>query len=139
MSSPRNLAVLVLAIIAGVLLLVSGGPGPSGLYQIVLQKLPSFIDNPLVLSAASVIELILIGISTFGGFVVILGGYLIYRRHVTSGKLVVGIGAGAGIPWLLFIAFTLIVTQEPAPIIASHSAFGWAGIILSLILRFVAK
>jgi len=139
MPEKRNLLVLVLSICGGGLLIVSGTRGPIGIYEAILQNLPLFIKDPLVLLMATVMALILVILSSLGGLTVIVGGYLIYKGHVTTGKLMIGLGAGVGIPWLLFILFTLMITQGLTSVITQHSITGWMGIIISFIARLIAK
>jgi len=139
MSTIRNLIAFVVSIVAGLLLIVSGTRGPIGIYQLILQQLPLFTDNTFILTAAALVLLFLVIMSSLGGFVVIFGGYLIYRNHVLTGKLAIGLGAGVGIPWLLFMLLTIAVTQDFTSVIAQHSLVGWTGIILSLIARYTGK
>lgn len=135
----RNLIAAVLAIIAGSLLVVSGTRGPIGIYQFILQKLSSIVNNELLLSIVGATALALIIISLLGGFIVILAGYLIGRGHGTTGKLLIGLGAGAGIPWLILMFVTLVTAQDTSSILAQHSIMGWMGIIAALAARFLAK
>jgi hypothetical protein len=139
MPETRNLVAALLASVAGVLLIVSGTQGPIGIYQFIIQELPIFINNETIISIARIIALVLISISLLGGFVVIAGSYLIYRGHGTTGKLAIGLGAGAGIPWLILILVTLVTTQDTSSILAQHSIVGWTGIIMALAARFMAK
>ncbi len=139
MASMRNLVSFAVSIVAGSLLIVSGTRGPIGIYQLVLQQLPSFTNNAALLEVAALVLLYLIIMSSLGGFVVILGGYLIFRNHISTGRLTIGLGAGVGIPWLLFMLLTVAVTQDYMSVIAQHSLVGWTGIILSLIGRYVGK
>jgi hypothetical protein len=139
MPERRNLAAAILAAVSGVLLIISGTQGPIGIYQFILQKLPTFINNELLLSIARTIALVLISISFVGGFVVIAGGYLIFKGHGTTGKLAIGLGAGAGIPWLILMLVTLITTQDASSVLAQHSIVGWVGIITAFAARFNAK
>lgn len=137
--SKLNLTALVFSILAGMLLIVSGTSGPTGIYLLVLQELPRFTQDALILTTVSIIALVLILLSSLGGFAVILGGYFIYKDHIGIGRLTIGLGAGIGIPWLLFILFTVMATQEVSAVIAQHSIVGWTGIILSFIARSIAK
>lgn len=135
----QNLIALILSITAGLLLIISGTSGPIGIYLTILEKLPLFTQNALILSIVSIVALMLIILSSLGGFAVILGGYFIYRNHIGMGKITIGLGAGVGIPWLLFILFTLMKAQEVSAVIAQYSLIGWTGIILSFIARSIAK
>lgn len=139
MPKNRNLIAFALSIIAGVLLIISGTRGPIGIYELILQKLPMFIKSELLLSIAGTIALILITISLIGGFVVIAGGYLIYKGHGTTGQLAIGLGSGVGIPWLILILLTLVTAQDTSSVLTQHSIIGWIGIITALAARFIAK
>jgi len=134
-----NLFVFVLSILGGILLVVSGTSGPIGIFLIILEELPLFTKDALILTISAMVALFLIILSSLGGFTVILGGYLIYKNHIGTGRLLIGLGAGVGIPWLLYILFTIMVTQEATAIIAQHSIVGWTGIILSFTARSIAR
>jgi len=130
--------VFVLSIVGGILLIVSGTSGPIGIFLIILERLPLFIKDTLILTITAMVALFLIILSLLGGFTVILGGYLTYRNHIGTGKMLIGLGAGVGIPWFLYILVTIMVTQEATAIIAQHTIAGWTGIILSFIARSIA-
>ncbi len=134
----RNLIAFIISIVAGILLLVSGTRGPSGIFELIVQQLPSFIDNSFVLSLASVAILVLITLSWVGGIIVIFGGYLVFKNHIRTGKLIIGLGGGIGIPWLIFILFQLLVTSDITGILAQHSIVGWAGMLLAYLARTIA-
>ncbi len=135
----RNLLVFVVSVVGGVLLMVSGTQGPIGIYETILQKLPLFIKDSVVLSIVTIAVAVLIVLSSLGGLIVIFGGYMVYRQHVSAGKLMLGFGGGAGIPFVLFLVYTIISTQELSAVLAQHSATGWTGIVLSFIARILAK
>ncbi len=125
--------------IAGVLLLASGTHGPIGTYQTVRDLLPRFTQNQQILQAANIVTLILITVSLAGGLAVFAGGILVVLNRVGTGKLVIGLGTGVGIPWLIFLAVTLITTQQLASVLAEYSVLGWLGIILAFAARTIAK
>jgi len=135
----RRWVAVVLSVVAGVLLLLSGIRGPVGTYELVREQLPLFIQNQQVLQLADIVALVLIAISLAGGLSVLAGAYLIYRNHVGTGKLLIGLGAGVGIPWLIMLAITLITTQQVAAVIAQYSSIGWIGVILAFVSRTIAK
>ena len=139
MSEGRRWVAVVLSAVAGVLLLVSGIRGPIGTYELVQEQLPLFIQNQQILQVVNTIALILIVISLAGGLSVLAGAFLIYRNHVGTGKLFIGLGAGVGIPWLIMLAITLATTQQVAAVIAQHSSIGWIGVILAFAARTIAK
>ncbi len=138
-SLKTNLFTLVLSVLAGVFLLVSGTQGPVAIFMLILSKLSLFIKDELIQTIATAIALFLIVLSSLGGFTVIFGGYLAYKNHVGIGKLLIGLGAGVGIPWLLFILFTVAITQQISAVIAQHSILGWIGIVMAFIARSIAR
>ncbi len=135
----RKLLVLVLSLLGGLLLVISGTTGPVGIYVTIIEKLPLFIKDPAVLSIVNAAALILLTLSSLGGLAVISGGFVVYMKHVSTGKLLIGLGSGAGIPWLILLIVTIISTGETSTVIAQHSVTGWIGIIVSLIARTIAK
>lgn len=139
MSLRTNLLAFVLSVLGGVLLIVSGTRGPIGIFLVILEQLPLFIKDALIQTIAAVVALFLIILSSLGGFTVILGGYLVYKNHVGTGKLLIGLGAGVGIPWLLFMLFTVAMTQQVTAVTAQHNILGWVGIILAFIARNIAR
>ena len=129
----------VVALIAGVFLLFSGIHGPTETYETIIDLLPQFIENQQILQIANVIATILISISLAGGLAVIGGGVLILLGRVGTGRFIISLGLGVGLPWLLILAITFITTQQAATVIAEYSTIGWAGIILAIVARTIAK
>lgn len=138
MTETRNLAAAALSFLAGILLIVSGTQGPVAVYELVLQNLSTFVADSALLSVLTITVLILIGLSSLGGLSVMIAGYMIYRNHVTTGKIMIGLGAGVGIPWLIMIVFSFAVTRELMSITAQHSLVGWIGVMLAFIARTIA-
>jgi hypothetical protein len=82
---------------------------------------------------------ILIAISLAGGLSVLAVAFLIYKKHVSTGKFFIGLGAGVGIPWLILLAISLITAGQVAAVVAQHSSIGWVGVILAFAARIIAK
>ncbi len=139
MPSSRQWTAIALAAIAGILLLLSGIRGPTGTYQLLQQELPKVTQNQQVLQIVNIIAAILIVISLAGGVSVLAGAFLIYKNHVRTAKLLIGLGAGVGIPWLIMLAISLITTGQVAAVVAQHSSLGWIGVILAFAARTIAK
>jgi len=134
-----RIVAFVLAVVAGVLLLISGIHGPTETYQLIIDNLPLFIQDQQILQIANMVALILITISLAGGLAVIAGGILILANRVGIGRLLIGLGAGIGIPWLIMLAMTLITTGQVASLLAEYSSTGWVGLILAFIAGAIAK
>ena len=139
MPSSRQWTAIVLAATAGILLLVSGIRGPTGTYQLLQQELLKVTQNQQVLQIANIIATIFIAIALAGGVSVLAGAILIYKNHIRTAKLLIGLGAGVGIPWLIMLAISLITTGQLAAVIAQHSSIGWIGVILAFAARTIAK
>jgi hypothetical protein len=139
MPSSRQWTAIALAAIAGILLLLSGIRGPTGTYQLLQQELPKVTQNQQVLQIVNTVAAILIAISLAGGVSVLAGALLIYKNHVRTAKLLIGLGAGVGIPWLIMLAISLITTGQVAAVVAQHSSLGWIGVILAFAARTIAK
>jgi len=139
MPNTKNLTVFILSIISGILLIVSGIHGSIGVYETILSTVALFFKHALAQSIIGSVALILILLASLGGFSVILGGYLIYKNRIRTGKFMIGLGASVGLPGLILILLTLTATQQFSLIIAQYGIIGWTGIALSLITRAVAK
>jgi hypothetical protein len=139
MPNIRRTIACALAIVAGVFLVLSGIHGPTETYQLVIDQLPNFISDQQVLQVVNTLMLVLIAISLAGGFAVIGGGILILLNRVGTGKFVISLGLGVGLLWLIVLVAALVTTQQVAGVIAEYSSIGWAGIILALAARIVAK
>jgi hypothetical protein len=139
MARRRNIVAAALAVIAGALLLLSGTHGPIGTYEFILQNLPMLTNNGLILSVAKTAALVLITISLLGGFVLFAAAYMLFKDHSRAGKLAIGLGTGAGVPWILLVLVTLVTTANTSAVLAQYNTLGWIGIILALAARFVAK
>jgi len=134
-----RIVAFVLAVVAGVLLLISGIHGPTETYQLIIDNLPLFIQDQQILQIANMVALILITISLAGGLAVIAGGILFLANRVGIGRWLIGLGAGIGIPWLIMLAITLISTGQVASVLAEYSSTGWVGLILAFIAGAIAK
>ncbi len=126
------------SIVGGVLLLVPGTQGPSGIYQLIMQELPRLTNDQAVLSVASIAIFALISLSSVGGLIVIFGGYLVLKNHVGTGKLLISLGGRIGIPWLIFVLYSLLTTENITAVLAQHSVVGWTGVLLTFLARLLA-
>jgi hypothetical protein len=139
MPNSRHWTAIALAVIAGILLLTSGTHGSTGTYQLLLQELPKIIQNQQGLQIANTIAAILIAMSLAGELSVLAGAIIICKNHVSTAKLLISLGAGVGIQWLIMLAVSLITTGQVAAVIAQHSSISWIGVILALAVRIIAK
>lgn len=132
MASKYGTAMYV-AIVAGILLLLSG---TSGLATWELVK--EFVTNNITDNAAvQIIFAILIFIASLGGLAVIVGGILIGKENLGTGKFLITLGAGMGIIGLIVSIYIAYV--QGSLTIGSFFTVGFTGLLLSIIARSMAK
>ena len=137
MSVSRNFLSFAISVPAGILLLLKGITGPSETYSWLLNYLSSgIIADKLIQSIITTTLLVLIFISSLGGIAVISGGFLVWKNHVSIGKLLISLGAGVGFLWVIFLVFALVSTGD---VFSQYSVIGWTGLILAFAARLLAK
>ncbi|MFW6072409.1 MAG: hypothetical protein ACOC6U_02790 [Thermoplasmatota archaeon] len=77
---------------------------------------------------------VLVLIGSLGGLVVIVGG-LILQKSVTSGKILITIGAGFGIIGLIIFLVVTFMGDNPAANFISAIGLGFIGLILTIVAR----
>ena len=103
--STRNRHAMSIALVAGVLLIISGINGIA-----TWETIKEFVTNNVIDN--SVVQLVfatLIFIASLGGIAVLIGGVFIGKNLVRKGKLLIALGAGLGLVGLLVtlgIAYT---------------------------------
>jgi hypothetical protein len=128
-----NKKAMIVAILAGILLLISGISGLATWETIKDFVINNIIDNSFV----QIIFAILIFIASLGGISVIIGGLLIGKDKIRTGKLFISLGAGLGIIGLIFSI--IVAIMENNLIIGSYFSVGFIGLILSIIARLLIK
>jgi hypothetical protein len=124
---------MILAIIAGILLLIAGINGVATWETIKDFVINNVVDN----SAVQILFAVLILIASLGGLAVIIGGLLIGKDKVRTGRFIIALGAGLGLIGL--IVSIVIALYEESPIIGSFFSIGAIGLIMSIIARMMAK
>jgi len=128
-----NKKAMIVAILAGILLLISGISGLATWETIKDFVINNIIDNSFV----QIIFAVLIFIASLGGISVIIGGLLIGKDKIRTGKLFISLGAGLGIIGLIFSI--IVAIMENNLIIGSYFSVGFIGLILSIIARLLIK
>ena len=77
-----------------------------------------------------------IGVASLGGFVVIFGGYLIWKDRVRLGRIVILIGSGAGFFTLLLFVLVNLHREEFSLLASVLPAI--LGVALGVIARFLS-
>lgn len=128
----RNSQAMGLAIVAGILLLISGVSGFATWETVRDFVNTNIIENEII----HIVFVILIFIASLGGISVIIGGFLIGKNKVRTGKFIIAIGAGLGLIGLLVSLVISIV--EGSFTISSLTSIGAIGLILSIAARMLA-
>lgn len=131
--SGRNRTAMIIAIVAGILLLVAGMSGAAAWEAIKTFVTTHIIDN----IAAQIVFAILIFIASLGGISVIIGGLLIGKNKVRTGKFTISLGVGMGLIGL--IVSIVMAVMANSLIIGEFMSVGGIGLILSIVARVVAK
>jgi len=116
------------ALISFIFMLISGTTGVRGwiqLGEIVLR----YANFPLI----NLLFLLIIIIASFGGLTVLIGGYLILKKKVVLGDLLISIGMGAGFFGLLVSVLISFMTLEFS--IAPLLSFSSLGLIFAMLAR----
>ena len=129
----KNRNAMIIAIIAGILLLVSGVSGIATWESIKNFVTTNIIDNYIV----QIIFAVLIFIASLGGIAVIFGGLLIGRKNVITGKLFITLGAGLGVIGL--ICSIVVTVMENNLTLGGFFSIGFIGLLLSIIARMMVK
>lgn len=136
--SSRNKNAAVLAIVGGLLLLLGGSVGMVGFLTEFKEIVQNMLGDPN--PAVETIFLILIFIAALGGLAVIIGGLLIYKNHIISGKIFISLGAGIGIFGLIIGLISATYHGDEVGFFAwLTTSFTGIGILLSIIARLLAK
>jgi len=135
----RNTTAFLISVPAGLLLFIKGIQGPTGIYFLILDYVNGLLTTGAIKSFLVFGLLVLILLSSLGGLTVIAGGFLILKDHVSTGKFLIGIGAGISIFLVLFLLITLFTSGDLSSLIAQYGVVGWIGIILAFLARSIAR
>lgn len=124
---------MIIAIVAGILLFVAGVSGAAAWEAIKTFVTTYVIDN----IAVQIVFVILIFIASLGGISVIIGGLLIGKNKVRTGKFTISLGAGMGLIGLIVSIVMAVVANSL--IIGEFMSIGGIGLFLSIVARVVAK
>ena len=129
----RNDEAALLAALAGALLLVSGytGARPVDRFFTILEDL--FGSRPFLI----VLAYVFVGIASLGGFAVLIGGFLIWKDRVRTGRLLILVGSGAGFFTLLLFLLINLRRQEFSLLASVLPAI--LGVAIGIVARLRAK
>ena len=129
----QNSKAMVIAIAAGILLLIAGVSGVATWETIKDFVTTHIMNNNIV----QIVFVVLIFIASLGGIAVIAGGLLIGKDKIGTGKFLISLGAGLGLIGLIFSIVVAYIEKDLT--ISSFLSIGAIGLILSIVARIVAK
>ena len=124
---------ILVAIIAGILLLISGINGIAA-WETIKDFVTTNIADHFVIQ---LIFAVLIFIASLGGLSVIVGGLLIGKGKFGTGKFLISLGAGLGLIGLIIAIY--IGYSQGSLTIGSFFTIGFIGLLLSIIARMMVK
>ncbi len=128
----KNKRPLALAIISGYFLLLSGTTG-----VVPILSIESIILRYLDMAVIRLIFYLILIVASLGGISVMLGGFLIYKKNVSTGKILITIGSGSGI--LSVIMNILLAISSQNLTVSWFLSFGTIGIMLAILAKLYAK
>jgi len=128
----------ILAIIGGVVIVSSGYHTGSFLVTAASYSEARFgsLLPGQALSAVQISLIVLSFVIGFGGLLAILGGVLVIAKHVTVGKIFIGLGGGVGfIGIAISVGYAIYVNGFS--ILITHAEY-WIGVLIATIGRYLA-
>jgi hypothetical protein len=138
----RNQLAAVIALISGIIFLISGYKANVSFYFIIQKEILTSLPSNLWTLVITSIEIIVI-ISRLGGITVLIGAGLFAANRVNLGKIWIGIGTGQGL-FTIALRITYDVWSGRLDLVNSYvmwlmsSATG-LGILFSVIARSISK
>ncbi|MFX1450984.1 MAG: hypothetical protein ACFFCM_09080 [Promethearchaeota archaeon] len=134
---------VILCIIGGVLMILSGTIGTIGFYETIFTYLATWV--PQIAPVISIILQIFTWIALGGGAAVILGAIICGRGDYPLGKFIIGLGAGMGLLGLIIslitsiYAGTFVADLSAIGIDIGNGSYGFVGVILTIVARMNLK
>lgn len=128
----------ILAITGGTIIVLSGYHTGSFLLTAANYseaRFGSYIPGK-ALSAIQVALLVLSFVIGFGGLLAVLGGFLVIAKHLTIGKILIGLGGGIGFIGIA-IAVGYAVYVNGFTVLVTHADY-WIGVVIATIGRYFA-
>ncbi len=129
----RNTQAAIIAVVAGILLLIVGLNGVAGVDRLFALLEEWFGTN----EALRILAYVLGAIAALGGVAVLIGAYFVATEHVRTGKLLITLGSGAGIITLLLFLARNVASEQFSYIFAVLPAI--LGVVLAIVARSWAK
>ncbi|MHA2379387.1 MAG: hypothetical protein ACXADO_05905 [Candidatus Thorarchaeota archaeon] len=139
----KNKIPFLLCVAGGLMLIVSGAAGNVGFLDKIAVIISSIAELQPFVETLYIARYVLGGLASLGGNVVIVGGFLLTIDRITTGKLLIGLGAGMGIFGLAIQIGTLIYTLGPSLALSWLEAFATTtsggGVLITIAARMIAR
>ena len=136
----RNKSPIIFIIVGGLLLILAGALGSSGLWGIIIENIQVNVSEEIAAYLETVLR-ILNYIALFGGIAIVVGGILIAKESIWLGKFFVLLGLGFGLLGFLFLhllmAYNGAINSQSVVLLAQTP--GWIGQVLALYGRGSVK
>lgn len=129
----RNLLAALVAVLAGILLLLTGVNGVQGVDRLFALLEEWFGTNETL----RILAYVLAAIAALGGIAVLVGAYCLGTERVRTGKLLITLGSGAGIVTLLIFLARNLASEQFSYLTAVLPAI--LGVVLAIVARQMAK
>jgi hypothetical protein len=127
----KNIIAFWCAFFSSIFLFISGTTGVEG-----LRRVEEIVLRFVEFSFVKIIFILLIIVASFGGIAVLIGGILILQRKIFWGRLLISIGAGAGVIGFLFNLFISIVTSTFS--LNSYLSYSSIGVVFAFLAQIIS-
>jgi hypothetical protein len=125
------------------MLIVSSAAGDVGFLDTIAEIVASIPELQPFLETLDIVRFALGGLASLGGNIVIIGGFLLTIDRVTTGKILIGLGAGMGIFGLVIQIGTLVYTTGLGAALNWLEAFATTmsggGVLATIAARMIAR
>jgi len=125
------------------MLIVSGAAGDVGFLDTIAEIVASIPELQPFLETLEILRITLGGLASLGGNIVIVGGFLLTIDKVTTGKILIGLGAGMGVFGLIIQIGTLIYTTGLGAALSWVEAFAstmsGGGLLATIAARLITR
>jgi hypothetical protein len=128
-----NTQAALVAVVAGILLLVVGYSGLAGVDHFFDLLESWFGQQPALLILSRVFG----GIAALGGVAVLIGAYFISTNRVRTGRILILLGSGAGVITLILFLARNLIREDFSYLLAVLPAI--VGVALGILAQFWAK
>jgi hypothetical protein len=125
------------------MLIISGAAGDVGFLDTIAEIIASIPELQPFVETLEIIRFGVGGLASLGGNIVIIGGFLLTIDKATTGKILIGLGAGMGIFGLIIQVGTLIYTTGLGAALnwleAFASTMSGGGVLTTIAARLFAR